>query len=234
MHVDVWIIDLSEAAFEAAARGVLDGGEHARADRFVEAPHRRRFVLARAAIRLLLGARLNLPAAAVRLQKTAHGKPVLDPADKIGFNLSHSGDTAVFAVGPPVMLGVDIEALAPMPEGVAQRFFAPAETAALLALAGAARDEAFTRLWTRKEAVLKAIGAGLHAPLDGFEAPIAAARKVRLTKCAMQPDLVERLQLLDCPVPDGFCATLAIDAGAASVRLNVSRLASLAHLLAAQ
>jgi 4'-phosphopantetheinyl transferase len=234
MHVDVWIIDLSEAAAHAAARSVLDGAERARAARFVDATHARRFVLARAAMRLLLGARLDLPAAAVPLQQTAQGKPILEPTHQIGFNLSHSRDSALFAISPPVMIGVDIEAVAPMPEGVARRFFAPAETAALMALTGAARDEAFTRLWTRKEAVVKALGEGLRAPLDCFEAPIAAAPVSRLAACALQPDLVDRLQLHDCPVPDGFCATIAIDAGAAPTRLSVSRLASLALLLAQQ
>lgn len=233
MHVDVWLIDLSESSAQALAYAVLSDAERARAARFVDARHQQRFTLARAALRAILGARLGLAAAAIDLQITPEGRPVhAASAAQINFNLSHSRDTALIAIAPPVALGIDLEAVAAMPDGVAQRFFAPEETAALLALSGRAQSEAFTRIWTRKEAVVKAIGAGLRAPLDGFVVSLGAAERARMIACAMQPELVEQIALLDCPAPDGFLASVAIAAGAAPVTLAVSQPAPLASLLA--
>ena len=99
----------------------------------------------------------------------AHGKPTAPEAGGIEFNLSHSGRHVLIAFARGQALGVDVEAV----EGrhrsimaIAQRFFAPEEAAALARLDEAERRLAFLRLWTCKEAVLKALGSGLHFGLD--------------------------------------------------------------------
>jgi 4'-phosphopantetheinyl transferase len=96
-----------------------------------------------------------------------HGKPHFPaPFGTLGFNWSHSGDRALFAVGRGgggFELGVDIERVRPRPRALelATRFFAPDETAMLAALPEKRRLDGFLRLWTAKEAVLKANGGGL-------------------------------------------------------------------------
>ena len=84
---------------------------------------------------------------------------------------SHSGDHLLLALGQDVTLGVDLERLRPRPRALelAQRYFAPAETARLLALAPEQQERAFLRLWCAKEAVLKAHGRGLAFGLHRLE-----------------------------------------------------------------
>lgn len=96
-----------------------------------------------------------------------HGKPHFPGAfGRLGFNWSHSGESALFAVGrghEGFEIGVDIERVRSRPRALelAARFFAPDESAALASLPEALRLRAFLRLWTAKEAVLKANGGGL-------------------------------------------------------------------------
>lgn len=84
------------------------------------------------------------------------------------FNLSHSGSSAVIALTRLGRVGVDLERLAPVPEApaIAAQSFSRTERAELSA-AGAS-DEAFLSIWTRKEAFVKAIGAGLSYPWTSF------------------------------------------------------------------
>ncbi|MET0935271.1 MAG: 4'-phosphopantetheinyl transferase superfamily protein [Luteibacter sp.] len=97
----------------------------------------------------------------------AHGKPHFPaPFDTLGFNRSHSGDVALFAIGRGphgFQLGVDVERVRPRARAIelASRFFADNETDALKALPVDGQLDGFLRLWTAKEAVLKAHGGGL-------------------------------------------------------------------------
>jgi 4'-phosphopantetheinyl transferase len=108
----------------------------------------------------------------------AHGKPAAPDAGGIEFNLSHSGRHVLIAFARGQALGVDVEAVDGRHRSVmaiAQRFFAPEEAAALEPLDEAGRRLAFLRLWTCKEAVLKALGSGLHFGLDRLRFSLDAA-----------------------------------------------------------
>jgi len=119
----------------------------------------------------LLGAYLGCTAGAVRLVDGEHGRPALADAQPLDFNWSHSGGVALVALAHGIAPGVDIELWRPRPRALAlaRRYFAPAEVAALSALAPDARDAHFLRLWTAKEAVLKALGRGLAFGLHRLE-----------------------------------------------------------------
>ncbi|MBZ0221909.1 MAG: 4'-phosphopantetheinyl transferase superfamily protein [Dokdonella sp.] len=116
----------------------------------------------------------------VVIGRDAHGKPHLRGAGDLGFNLSHCGGDLVIALARGQALGVDIESLQRRPASLhlAQRFFTPSEADALAALTEARRAEAFLRLWTHKEAVLKATGMGLSFGLARLEFSLDAAGKV--------------------------------------------------------
>jgi 4'-phosphopantetheinyl transferase len=154
-------------------RATLTDDERARAERFVRELHRDRFVVARAALRDVLARMLAVPPESVRFRYDPGGKPRLEVPDRSGlrFNLSHSGDMALVALTLDQEIGVDVEALRSLTdvEALAERFFAPGETAALRSLPEPERETAFLRCWTLKEAYVKAVGQGLAMPLDRFE-----------------------------------------------------------------
>ena len=87
------------------------------------------------------------------------GKPQIVNFPK-KFNLSHSGDYVVCAVGDGDV-GVDIQKWVPYKERTAERFFAPAEWKLLQGMPGPQRTELFYRLWSRKEAYGKYTGQGI-------------------------------------------------------------------------
>ena len=115
----------------------------------------------------------GLAADALTLTTDSYGKPHLAAPIALGFNLSHCGDVVLLAIARGLEPGVDVEALRPRPRvlQLARRYFTADEAAALAALPVDDREPAFYRLWTAKEAVLKALGRGLSFGLDrvGFQ-----------------------------------------------------------------
>lgn len=171
--ITVWRIGLDAARPpDEASRAVLSEAERARAARFLRDTDRNRWLHGHVALRHILGAALSVPPASIAYEAGPHGKPRLaSPADSgIEFNFSDSGDFALAAVSTGGAVGVDIEACRPQPdiEAIARSHFSAEEAAALLALPREEQRAAFYRIWTRKEAYLKALGAGLSYGLGRF------------------------------------------------------------------
>ncbi|MDM0043200.1 4'-phosphopantetheinyl transferase superfamily protein [Variovorax dokdonensis] len=164
----LWTMDL-DAPVPPAALAWLSDDEQARRGRFVFARDRDRFGAGRAALRWLLGTVLDRDPQSLRFDSGPHGKPLLADDPLLPFNVSHSGGTALFAIDAGRRhgaIGVDIELRRSVPDALplAQGLFDAREQADLAACAaGAERDDAFLRAWTRKEACLKAVGAGFSA-----------------------------------------------------------------------
>ncbi|MDQ0961699.1 4'-phosphopantetheinyl transferase [Streptomyces sp. B4I13] len=159
---------------------LLDPVERGRHDETAAPADRARFLVGCALSRLLLGELLGLPPADVPLRRVCprcggpHGKVRLDmpgaPAP-YDFSVTHSGALVGVAVSSDGAVGLDVEdGEAPLDvEGAARTALSGTELAALHALPPAQRRPAFLRVWTRKEAVLKALGVGLRMPLRGLE-----------------------------------------------------------------
>ena len=148
----------------------LNEAERMRANRFRYAGHRWQFVLSHALLQRCLRARTSRLHSQSRPGR--NGKPELDPPfgrPALRYNLSHtSGMVAVaFAWGHEV--GVDVEAINPQTrcDDLASRFFSR-EEASLIGDRTESSMMRFFATWTVKEAVLKAAGVGLGAPLDSF------------------------------------------------------------------
>ena len=170
VHVWRFGLDLPDGLL-ARLRPTLSPDELARAGRFRFPLHAGRFVAGRARLRALLSRYTGVAAAEMRFRYTARGKPELDPnPGALHFNLAHSDGLALCAVARNLPLGVDLERLdrAVECQQIAERFFSPAEAAAIAALPAASRRAAFFRCWTRKEALLKATGEGLSFGLNQF------------------------------------------------------------------
>lgn len=182
--VEHWAIPLDgPPQIAAAARAVLSDDKRERADRFKFAADRRRYTTAHAALCVLLAAYTGTRPERLCFAEVGPGKPVLaSPAADLHFNLTHSSDLAVVAVTRAAPLGVDVERLRPIAERelVARRNFSRSEYAVLQGLIPGARDLAFFQCWTRKEAYVKALGDGLHAPLDRFDVTLRPGEAARL------------------------------------------------------
>lgn len=107
-------------------------------------------------------------AQAPTMARGAHGKPYAPQFPQLEFNLSHSGAQVLLAFARQQALGIDLERGERRHafNDIAQRYFAASEAAALARLDEPSRRHAFLRLWTCKEAVMKAIGRGLAYGLD--------------------------------------------------------------------
>ena len=169
----VWQVRLDPApALVQHCTELLSSNEHLRSQRFHDERGRRRFVVARGMLRVLLGNQLGVSPASITFGYTSHGKPfVVEPAVQVHFNVSHSQECALYAVSCRYRLGVDIEYLHRDIDhnAVARRFFAAGEYSELQQLPASLRRHAFLACWTRKEAVIKALGDGLSLPLDQFK-----------------------------------------------------------------
>ncbi|MBZ3906736.1 4'-phosphopantetheinyl transferase family protein [Streptomyces griseiscabiei] len=219
-EVDVWTVPLDGSpATVAALAGLLSPCEAERGGRCRFAADRRRFVVAHAALRLILADRLDVPPEEVRLRRGRHGKPRLAGGSDLRFNLSHSGDLALVAVTRYDEVGVDVDRLRPgLPvEPLAERFF-PASEARFVAEAAGPTERAgrFLRLWTRKEAVVKAAGGRL---VQGLGLAVCGADGVVRDPSGQ---LRGAWSVLDLPVPDGHRAALAV-AGPTAPRISVRR-----------
>ena len=197
--------------------GCLSPDEQVRAGRFRFEPDRLRFVVARAALREILGSCIGLPAQEVVFEYGLYGKPALGNggARQIGFNLAHCQGLALIAVAAGRRVGVDLELISSeVAEGrmrIAERFFSAAEVAALEALPRRLQDEAFLACWTRKEAYLKARGEGLSTPLDGFSVSLTPGEPAALLDCPGAQDEIQNWSLLSFTPAPHFIAAVAVE-----------------------
>jgi 4'-phosphopantetheinyl transferase len=179
---EVWLLDLraSDERYESAL-ALLSHPERARARAIRGEQARRRFVLARAALRVRLGAALEISPERVALRAGEHGKPEIVPPRPhaaVGaahvsqgpprFSLAHSYGEALLAINHRrCAVGVDIERIAPESERpwkkLLERICHPSEAREAMAEARAVGSRAFYERWVGKEAVLKALGLGLRA-----------------------------------------------------------------------
>jgi 4'-phosphopantetheinyl transferase len=167
-------VDLGPVALEPL-RNLLDDDERRRADRFVFAHDRERFVVSHARLRQVLGAYTGAAPASLQFAVGPYGKPHLaSPASPAGleFNMSHAGDLVLVAVTLGRAIGVDVERVRPDYDysAVLGSVLSAPERAAFAALPADRRRQFFYATWTQKEALVKASGRGLSQPLDSFSA----------------------------------------------------------------
>lgn len=196
---------------------LLDAAERERAQRFVHASDRRRFISAHGLMRIVLGRCIDRHPAQLRFAAGPHGKPALvDSPAEVCFNLSHAGERALFAVSATRPLGVDIELERPTDVlELAGRFFSPAEYRALSALPVGAQQRAFFRGWTRKESFVKALGDGLSFPLEGFDVSFDEQSEATpdasvLLGCGAAPHECGRWRISPLVVDEGYAAAITV------------------------
>jgi 4'-phosphopantetheinyl transferase len=192
---------------------LLAPDERDRASRFHFDVDARRYTVGRCALRRLLGAYLDgCDPRDVAFSYGAHGKPSLASTHQsvVRFNVAHSGGVALMGFAIGAELGVDVERVHDLPDlpSVMRSSFAAGERQQISLLPEHDRLDAFFRCWTRKEAVLKALGSGLARPLDSFDVSVDAleARVLAMPGDAGPSDEWRLLSLLPAP---GFVGAAA-------------------------
>lgn len=199
---------------QEAGEVLLDDEERRRAERFVFDRDRRRYVAAHTAVRVMLGRYLEMNPLDVRFVADRRGKPRLANASSdLRFNLSHSEERALLAVALGREVGADIEYMRSVPDmfGVAEEVFSPLERACLQEASSEQRPDVFFRVWTRKESFIKALGDGMHFPLNEFDVSAEPSAPELLLACRAAPSEVGRWTMLDLPGEPGYMATLTVE-----------------------
>lgn len=222
-RVDVWLVWLNAGPVDLdVLRHILSADERARAERFSLAEPAARFVCGRAALRGILATYVDCPAGEIRFAYGPHGKPALEPCagGRLAFNATGSADLALCAVTVGRDVGIDVERVdaAKASRAVVERLFAPGEWAAYSRLAPAQQSNAFFRSWTRKEAYLKATGAGLSRPLASFEVTMTPGEPPRLVADAASADPIARWSFVDLDPATDYAGTLVVEGDARLVR----------------
>lgn len=228
-EVHLWRVrntaELDRTTWLAPLWGVLDEQEKAKADRFRAAHARRASILARGMTRLVLAKYLATSARSLTFEFNQYGKPALAEralAERLQFNVSHSGDWVVLAVTSAAAVGVDIERHRPLDDALrlAERFFSLSERSTLAQIASAEQLAAFFRCWTRKEAYIKAVGTGIFAGLDTFDVtlrPEEPANVLRFHTTAYNPGA---WTLCDFDLAERYSAAVMVHAPSPVLRFN--------------
>jgi 4'-phosphopantetheinyl transferase len=216
--ISVWRVDLEspESEIEVAA-GILSSDEQRRAKRFHRVSDRKHFIVARAALRLILTRYLNVDPRQISFDYNAFGKPRLKDGARypdLRFSLAHSGGVALYAFAIGREIGVDLELIEPdfATMNLARSVFAPEEVTALSALRNEDFVGGFYRCWTRKEGYVKAKGLGLSLPLKAFVVSVAPPNKTPLL-VVDRNEIGEQIRwmLVDVIMGEDFAASLALE-----------------------
>ncbi|MGA2887857.1 MAG: 4'-phosphopantetheinyl transferase superfamily protein [Terracidiphilus sp.] len=214
--IDVWLIDLDRPlGSEVKLDNILSGEERNRAERFIFSRYASRFRLCRAMLRLGLAGYLQQNPQEIVLTANCHGKPRLDANSALHFNVTHSDGLGAIAFTTAGEVGIDVEAYQRDVEAldIANANFTRNEAAMIAeALSPQEQVRIFLRLWTRKEAVLKAAGCGIPYGLDKVDVSQLSVNLVRLIGARSEiPGPCWRVQ--DLESIDGFAGAIAAPAG---------------------
>jgi 4'-phosphopantetheinyl transferase len=226
-EVHLWQVDMAhELGHLQRLERSLGEDEIARLDRFRYSRDRESFILSHGCLREILGLYTGTAPGEIPIVSDGGGKPRIgggEGSKGLEFSLSHSRDVALIALGVNRQLGVDVEYIEPdFPVlDVARNSFTGGELELVEAAAGSGRVEAFFRIWTQKEAYLKATGAGLSSP--GPEAPFfgkgGAGRPPSISLCHGGRNWT----YFDVPPPEGYRIALVVEGRGLKLRLILWR-----------
>lgn len=190
--------------------------ELVRAARFLSDESRTEFLFGRSLLRHLLGVRTKTAPDQLTFSYGPCGKPYLESpttAEQVQFNISHSNGQVIIALCDNRRVGVDIERIRPETDWqpVARHCFSPAEIDALRSFPPDLRSAAFFRIWTCKEAFLKATGVGLAEPRPGIEVILIPDREPELRTSQSAVANASKWRLRSLPLGNGYVGALVVE-----------------------
>ena len=197
---DVWCawVHASEHDVAGLAATVLSDAERTRLARYAVADAAARYVITRSLVRQVLGASLGVAPGEVDIRLTDLGKPVI--SGPLHFNVSHSGGIVMLAVSGDRAVGIDVERRREVRRAGAliNRWLTPEERGSVTALrtSGLGESDAFLKVWSAKEARLKALGVGISAAITADVSRVVAVE-------------LDDLLAHATPEPDGYVGAVA-------------------------
>ena len=185
MTIEVWRCPLDLAADQSDKfNKCLSEQERHRAKQFRFGGKRYQFVTTRARLRPSLSRATGSLASEIEIEVSASGKPFLAGkahSSDVQFNVSHTDGLALIAITRGQAIGIDVESLEQSVQHtrLAENYFSAKEKNTIAALPSEQVPASFFACWTRKEAVLKAIGTGIVHGLDSFD----VATEPQITHC---------------------------------------------------
>lgn len=226
-EVHLWRVDLdSRNPLGSSTEDCLSADEIARAKRFHFARDHARYAHTRIALRNILARYLTFPPRDIQFIYQENGKPELSPLQNqsgVQFNVSHSGSLAIISVSTGRRVGVDVEQYRTLEFlEIAHHYFSEHECRELSALAEDELQKNFFACWTRKEALLKALGEGIGM-LSQVSVTVAHRERPKVLEFQNDPDELLRWSLIDIPVNAGYAAAFAFEHESVKVRRWVFR-----------
>lgn len=215
-EVHLWLTDLDFPPDKAAfISELLSDDEISRVNRLRSEPSRQHFLIRRSILRLLSGKYLSVSPKLVVFRVGLYGKPVLSEchADRrFEFNLSSSGNVALFGFSKDMPVGVDIERVDTDFDykGVVSSYFSEEEQTRLKALEPDQRRLAFYTLWARREAFLKGLGTGFSQSTHLPGISMVADQDHNSYISSMSPLKISAWLIYDLKLPAGYVGALAV------------------------
>ena len=202
--------------------GFLSAEERQRAQRFRFSRDRNRYQFMHGMLREILGNYLSVAPTEIIMSRNSFGKPQINKSPgnhAIGFNISHSHGFVVAACSHGRNVGVDVEYLNPqLPvEDIIPSLFSPDEAASFRDVADRDRSKYVLRLWTMKEAYVKAMGTGMHEPFKNITFSFDSDGVPALVDAVNDHDL-SRWTVTQLRFGDNYLGALVFDSPGARIR----------------
>ncbi|WP_419420939.1 4'-phosphopantetheinyl transferase family protein [Legionella sp. D16C41] len=211
-RIDIWQFPLTHAP--CAMEAILNEEELTRAKRFYFPKHQRRFAVARMMLRFILSRYLPIAPEAINFSYNHYGKPSVANDQQLEFNISHSDELAILAIGQNSPLGIDVEFFSARPyQGIAKHLFSNQEQEQLAQLPNYFKPLAFFTIWSQKEAFIKTCGLGLSYPTEQFSVKALTSGQENV----FDPLHHHYLQLVSFMPTIGCCAALCCDLNITSI-----------------
>lgn len=224
-EVHIWAVDIDQWKISCnKAEQMLPKSEREKSERFRFEILKTRYINSHYLLRTLLGMYIGIDYFDQEFHINNYGKPFLKNThaeDSIYFNISNSENVCVFACTKDGDLGVDVEKIHDLPDmdRIVERLFSQEENKIFHSLPEHTKKTSFFKYWTRKEALLKAMGVGLSFPADQINVLSGQADTSIIKSNAMDEKTDWTFQDID--VFEGFAAALALKGNHTGLRARL-------------
>ncbi len=209
-NIDLWPIDIDSVDLERA-EATLSESERSRATAITDPTAQKIFTACRGDLRRVLSIYLDVTPSTIPISTTPSGKPEVGRASNVKFNVSHSEDLGLIAVSRGAEVGVDVQPHDPDRPimDIAKRFFTPREYEHLCSRSSDDSVSAFYSFWSRKEALVKAVGSSLGSSLTGLD--VLGNGWIMADLAKVGEDSTRTFGVTDLKMPEGFAGAVALE-----------------------